>query len=880
MRIQRLLLHNFFSFSDCDLDLSGVQHGVLSSGPTGSGKSAMIDGVLWALFGRSRIKRADGYIKIGKEDCQVSVEFALSGSIYRVVRSRSINTKAGKSDLQLTVSDGNGGWAPIGGKTIPETQGKIQALIGVPYETLITGNFALQGDSGKFTKAPVSERISVLSELLGLGVYQEWRESAGKEARALDLQATTLEAQVVEADGELTKRPGLEASLTASNVTQVASREMQSALATTIEQATQELATHRSSLDPLRRELAGFAETRQSHWTKNRSRAEKTARVANLTSLLSRRGEIEQAAAKVAEIDVFLGSQRQELASLEAEGKGVKAQVGTADESVANANLVLNAASDRLNLARARVFVRPEQEKRVARLGAARTEREDVEDLKASNESIASERGAELSRIMSANLEAQKKAGEIEAQARKVGADAKGLEPRIADFERRAEIMARVPCLSQAPLVATCPLLADARQASQDVAPLKAKHGTLCAWVRPTSPGQQDTAPIRKEILKIETAIAADRKTLFALDAEIAILQPAEAELASLETVQTTIPGLEADEATALQARDAAVLAEANLRASLDALKVRYITLQVEITGRESARSDLVPAYSLASDLAHAETDLPGLQADVATLTAEIHTLQASLDREAEVKTTISETEACITTLNGRLMVQREDLASYRQTELGAQQEAATLRAELSGLEKLATDREQAAAEAARIRGEHTILTALELAYRQCPLMILENEAIPEIEHAADAVLARISQSGIRVSLRTQRQIKARDALADGLDIIIRDQVGEREYEAYSGGQQFQIDLAIRVGLAKLQARRAGAVIETLIVDEGFGTQSAECLDGIVAALRAVQADFPLLWCISHVEALRDVFPAQIRVAGGPRDSVAELVMA
>ena len=158
--------------------------------------------------------------------------------------------------------------------------------------------------------------------------------------------------------------------------------------------------------------------------------------------------------------------------------------------------------------------------------------------------------------------------------------------------------------------------------------------------------------------------------------------------------------------------------------------------------------------------------------------------------------------------------------------------------------------------------------------------MILENEAIPEIEQAADAVLERISQSGIRVSLRTQRQIKARDALADGLDIIIRDQVGEREYEAYSGGQQFQIDLAIRVGLAKLQARRAGAVIETLIVDEGFGTQSAECLDGIVAALRAVQADFPLLWCISHVEALRDVFPAQIRVAGGPRDSVAELVMA
>jgi exonuclease SbcC len=50
-------------------------------------------------------------------------------------------------------------------------------------------------------------------------------------------------------------------------------------------------------------------------------------------------------------------------------------------------------------------------------------------------------------------------------------------------------------------------------------------------------------------------------------------------------------------------------------------------------------------------------------------------------------------------------------------------------------------------------------------------------------------------------------------------------------YETYSGGEAFRINFAIRLVLAKLLAQRAGAALQLLIVDEGFGTQDAQVCD-------------------------------------------------
>ena len=69
------------------------------------------------------------------------------------------------------------------------------------------------------------------------------------------------------------------------------------------------------------------------------------------------------------------------------------------------------------------------------------------------------------------------------------------------------------------------------------------------------------------------------------------------------------------------------------------------------------------------------------------------------------------------------------------------------------------------------------------------------------------------------------------DVISETLDIRISDEVGTRDYEMYSGGEAFRVDLALRIALARLLAERAGATLPTLIIDEGFAT-SLEYSDG------------------------------------------------
>jgi len=69
------------------------------------------------------------------------------------------------------------------------------------------------------------------------------------------------------------------------------------------------------------------------------------------------------------------------------------------------------------------------------------------------------------------------------------------------------------------------------------------------------------------------------------------------------------------------------------------------------------------------------------------------------------------------------------------------------------------------------------------------------------------------------ITLETQRQLKTSDRLTETLDIHIADNEGERPYENYNGGEQFRVNFAIRLALSKILAKRAGARLQTLVVD-------------------------------------------------------------
>src|SRR5690606_10710638 len=143
--------------------------------------------------------------------------------------------------------------------------------------------------------------------------------------------------------------------------------------------------------------------------------------------------------------------------------------------------------------------------------------------------------------------------------------------------------------------------------------------------------------------------------------------------------------------------------------------------------------------------------------------------------------------------------------------------------------------------------------------------VIIEN-AIPEIENIANTLLYRMTEGRMNVSFNTRKANKSSDKISETLDIFISDELGTRNYEMYSGGEAFRVNFAIRLALSKLLARRAGTQLRTLVIDEGFGTQDSKGLSRLVEAINTVAGDFEKILIITHLNDLKEAFPARIEV--------------
>ncbi|HVB65889.1 MAG TPA: SMC family ATPase, partial [Nitrolancea sp.] len=178
-----------------------------------------------------------------------------------------------------------------------------------------------------------------------------------------------------------------------------------------------------------------------------------------------------------------------------------------------------------------------------------------------------------------------------------------------------------------------------------------------------------------------------------------------------------------------------------------------------------------------------------------------------------------------------------------------------------------AEEREMMAAERQRVAEQKAIYDELVLAFgkRGIQAMIIEN-VVPELEDEANRILDKMPGNTMHVEFRTQRQTARGEGTIETLDIIIGDEVGHRAYELYSGVEAFRLNFAIRVALSMLLARRAGARLQTLVIDEGFGTQDAHGRDGLIEAIRAIEPDFQMILVITHIAELKEMFPTRIDV--------------
>ena len=120
-----------------------------------------------------------------------------------------------------------------------------------------------------------------------------------------------------------------------------------------------------------------------------------------------------------------------------------------------------------------------------------------------------------------------------------------------------------------------------------------------------------------------------------------------------------------------------------------------------------------------------------------------------------------------------------------------------------------------------------------------------------------------------RYALRLMDSPKGGNAYA-GLDLEVLDGASmlPRSIETLSGGEQFLASLSLAFGLSDVVQSHAGAVeLESLFIDEGFGSLDAETLDTAMKALSALRSGGRLVGVISHVSELQTRIPARIQVS-------------
>jgi exonuclease SbcC len=320
----------------------------------------------------------------------------------------------------------------------------------------------------------------------------------------------------------------------------------------------------------------------------------------------------------------------------------------------------------------------------------------------------------------------------------------------------------------------------------------------------------------------------------------------AEQEQAALAAIEATLLGL---------VYDAAQHQEADTKAT------ELAHFDVEHQQLETAR--LLMA-TLAERTRAAERQCAELHAEIARLTTELAGYESQLTGADEARR--------------RHAALASELRDQEARHAQAQAQAGALKQQLTQLDELADERRTIAQEIADVALDADALKELAGAFGRNGIQaLIIDTVLPELSDEANALLRRMSTGAMQVEMRTQRELQTRDAVTETLDIIIRDEFGERPYDLYSGGEAFRINFAIRVALAKLLARRAGATIEMLVIDEGFGTQDSRGRDGIVEALQSVADDFSSIIVITHIDELRDLFPSRIEVvktADGSRVSV------
>ena len=839
----KLTLHNFLSYRQAPpLDFSGL-HIACLCGANGHGKSALLDGITWALWGQARGSLQDDVIAAGADECRVELEFAARDQQYRVTRLR----RRGRSAvLELALLDAAAA-RPLTGNVMRETQQLITQTVGMDYETFVNSALLVQGRAGEFTNRTPGQRKEVLGKILGLEEYDRLQTRARRQADAARTaqQAAAATRDRLQQDVERLGDPAKE----------LAGVESQ------LQQSLNAWATQREQAAGLRRRLEALRQWQEQQEETRRRRL-------RLSQELARLQADEQAAQATLDAHRQLTAQAEEIRQGAAQLAAARAQFAQLEEQRAQYDAL---EQERTALRRDLEVRQARQEAAAAALQArlegvlqpAAAARPGLETELAALQAGAGLLEKQETDLAAARRRAEELAGEIGQAAGAIDrCTAEGLELRskLQLLQSPASGGALCP-LCQTPLDADgCGRLVQSYQQE-----IEAKRGQL----RQLTARRQQLDAERQQL---ETALPQQERALHRQRTQREVRRRelesriAEAQQAAAEAEQA------AAELRVLREGLASGAFAGEVAARLQQVETRLRQLGYDDAARRQTyrQTQELAAFALREARLHqAEAQLPAAEADLAR--------RAELRRRNEAEAAqLEQSLAESPEAEASLPQMADELAEAERREAAAQSQAEELQGRRGYLQGRVEQREQLtaslAAETQRVDEQAAELSVCqELAAalgRQGVQAMLIETVLPRLEDEANALLGRMTDNRMHLKLESQREPAAgRGEPRETLEVLVSDESGARSYEMYSGGEAFRVNLALRIALSRVLAQRMGAPLPTLFIDEGFGTQDAAGRERIMDVISAIAQDFEKVIVITHLEDIKEAFDVRIEVA-------------
>ncbi|NPV75681.1 MAG: SMC family ATPase [Anaerolineae bacterium] len=844
----RLRISGFLSYrNSVELEFDAFDLACIS-GANGSGKSSLLDAITWVLFGQAR-RRDDALINSHAQAAEVAFEFEYEGCLYKVQRSKPRDRSA---ILEFYIKDGQDAWRPLSERTLRETEERIRSTLRMDFDTFTNASFFLQGKADQFAQQRPSERKRILSSIFGLEAWELYQARVAERRKIKEARLSEIAGSIAEIDLELQQEEErrrrfehlqeeleklaelrhtkenelafvrkLEGSL-AEQKRMLAYQETELQTARKhLEERSGDLQNRRAEAEIFRQRIAAAEEIETGYrgWQEARQILEKWERLA-----VNFREYEEQRKAPLLEIATERSRLEQERQFLVSQGKDLAEQV----ESLAALRAEIEQAEQNLEALKNQTTLKKRLEEEAASM------RETIAALRAESRSL-TEEGKDLNDRI-ARLE--------RVEGAKCPLCEQPLEPEDRDRLLASLITQRDEMRQR--------YLLNREQTQQ-------REGDLTRLMAEL-----------QNLAQVEDALRQNQRLVDQLyTRRQQILNAQEAWQRGNALRLQEIERLLVEEAFSQDARAALVKINDSLR-----------TLGYDVAAHDQARLNEQEARVFETQYRQLETAraaLEPLTREIAALEKQVAEEQAAIQRMDENYCQhLKKYEEDASSLPDLQRIESEYYNIKERENLlrievgGALQKVEILQTQRERRQEYVLQQEELSNQIARLK---TLERAL--GKEGVPALLIE-QALPEIEIQANEILDRLTAGAMSVRFATQKDYKDknREDKKETLDIIISDSAGDREYELFSGGEAFRVNFAIRLALSRVLAQRAGARLQTLVIDEGFGSQDAEGRQRLIEAINLVRADFAKILVITHLEELKDAFPARIEVEKTPSGSI------